>query len=102
MSPFNITIRASGANQNGVWVVPRSLPIGVVTQTAGLRDLSDFASLVDETGKPVMAAPAANSQLEVLDVRVRRFHRREEGAGEGADAHYSAEPSFAYEFVVVG
>ena len=101
MDPFNVTIRASGANQNGVWIVPRSLPIEIVTQTSGLRDLSDFASLVDETGKPVMTAPAANSQLEVLDVRVRRFHRQEEG-GEGAEKHYSAEPSFAYEFVVVG
>ena len=92
---FTVSVRASGSNANGVWVVPRSLPLHVATQLVEFDDLTDFASVVDADGKPVATAIPAGGTLTVSAVNVRRFHRKlAEGDG------YSAAPSHALEFVL--
>ncbi len=96
---FHVVIRAAGSNANGVWIVPRSLPLEIAVQTADLRDLSDFASLVKADGSAVTVAPAVGSQVAVTEARIRRFHRAEPGT-TGDQRAYSAEPSFGFEFVV--
>ena len=94
---MKIRIRASGSGKGGVWVVPAALPLGIGIQLAPLADLSDFANVINSDGSAVSAVPAVGSVLDVEDVMIRRFHRRE---GEGDGATYAATPSFALDLVL--
>jgi len=94
---MKLTVRSSGANTGGVWVVARALPLEIGTKLVGIADLSDFATLVKEDGSAITTVPAPGSQIDVKDVYLRRFHRSE---GEGKERVYSPTPSFALELIV--
>jgi len=91
-----IRVKASGSSNGRTWVVVQSLPLEIGLQVAALTDLSDFSNIVKADGS-VPAAPAVGSELDVVAINLRRYHKRE---GEGDAATYSPLPSFALELVV--
>ncbi len=97
MDKFNVVVRTAGSNTQGVWIVPKSLPLEVGIKLAGIADLSDFASIVKADGSAVTAAPAVGSVVACVGINLRRFHRSE---GEGKERVYSPTPSFALELIV--